>query len=291
MNKRDFLKSLELIKLNLVNQDVKKVFNSIGSNIFFEFGKDIETSLLNGKKDLLKEWIIWIGNASWRITKQGRYIVGSGDNSQTISANIQQLMGKRFQFFQILSRFFDIDFTFEDGYQLTTFFNWVEENQWTVFLPDQTEISIDFSNKEVIKNIKEIADCLLIKENYKHLDLPIMDVVVRNINYDKADLPTIHLKNDIFISLEICTWRLEKDNEYCIGYLDENKEEVKNKLSKIIGKRIKRVDVANSMMDARFQFEDQYVLKTFSCCRTVSQWGVYSKKGALFHANIPIADK
>ena len=280
-------KSLQLIDLGLANQKITRAFNSIGSNIFFEFGKDIEITFPNGKKDTRKEWVIWIGDASWRIVNHNKYVIGSGD--RIIQSKIQILKGKRFQFFQALSQFFDIEFNFEDGYQLSTFFNGLLEDQWTLFLPNQTEIFIDCSNKNKIHKVMDITNHLSIKNYFQPIEPSLNDIKVTNIIYDELDLRTIQCENDISIKLERCTWRLEKDNEYLVGYLDENKENIKNEFSRIIGKKIHRIDVANTMMDARFQFEDLYVLKTFTCCRKVTQWKITSKTDILFQADISLA--
>ena len=135
MNKKEFVKSLKLLQSDLVKLSVNTAFNSIGSNVFFEFGQEIEKNVSNGKKELRKEWVIWISMASWRMTRHGKYIGGSGDDRGLIEGNIQRLLGKHFQSIHILSQFLDVEFNFEDGYQLTTFFNWREEDQWTIFLP------------------------------------------------------------------------------------------------------------------------------------------------------------
>ncbi len=286
MDAKDFSQGCDLINKNLVNLEVNRAFNSIGSNIFFEFGKEKEVFFKNGKKSIQKEWSIWIGNSSWRMSEKGKYVVGSGDSPQTIQTNIQKLLGKRFKSFCFFSQFLDVEFDFENECRLTTFFNWREEDQWTVFLPDRTNIGADCASLEEIKNIQSIASGISIIKNYKKLDFK--ESVLSEIFYDQHLQPNFRFENDFFINLENCTWRLEKDEDYLVGYLDRDQEEVKYKMSGLIGKKLKQIDVLNPMMDARFQFENQYVLKTFSCCQRVNQWNITSQGVPIFRACIEI---
>jgi hypothetical protein len=291
MRDKNFLRACQLIKKNLVNLDMNRAFNSVGSNVFFEFGEEKEIIHKNGRRNLRKEWSIWLSKVSWRLTKNEEYIIGSGDPPEEIQVNIQKLLGKRFRSFQFLSQFLDIEFNFEDGYQLTTFFNWIEEDQWTLFLPDNTNIGVDCANAEEIKNIRKTAKHFQINENYKKIELPYKDIGVTGIDYNKYGLPVIYLEHDTWISLENCTWRLERDNDYLIGCLDDDYSKTNENLLSLIENKLNQIDVINSMMDARFQFENQYVLKTFTCCRAPAQWKVCLKDVPVFYANIQILDK
>jgi hypothetical protein len=284
-----FLNAYEQINKNLVGLDVNYAFNSIGSNVFFDFGKVLEEELLkNGKKYIRKEWSIWIGDASWRISKKGIYIVGSFDPPEAMESHIQSLIGKRFQSLQFLSPFLDAAFNFEEGYQLTTFFNWAEENQWRLCLPDETRIQVDCSSQEAIKNVQEIATRFTIHETYKKLDFPQEEIAVIGITYDRYE-PIFHFENQFLIVLENCTWRLEKNGDYLVGCIDLDKGS--SKLLELIGRKLKQVEIANSMMDARFEFEDHYVLKTFTCCHATNQWKILSPSGPIFQAHIQLLEK
>lgn len=289
MDAKNFLHAYELINTNLVNEIMSRTFNSIGSNIFLEFGREQEVIFTNGRKSVQKEWALWVSYASWRITKNNKYFVGSGENLDiNIQSHLEKLLGKRFQSFRIISQFLDAEFNFEDGYQLMTFFNWSNENQWTFFFPDRTTIEVDCSSPEAIKHVQDIAERVPIIETYKKIEFPKQDVVVIEITYDKRGLPTFHFGNETSINLENCTWRLEKNKNYLVGCLDDDK--INSSISELIGKKLKQIDVANSMMDARFQFEDQYVLKTFSCCRIANQWRICSKGSPIFHASVQIIE-
>jgi len=290
MEDKHFFDAYNLIKERLVHLKMDRTFNSIGSNVFFEFGKEKEVIHKNGKKQLKKEWSLWISLASWRINKGDKYIVGSGDDPQTIQSNIQQLLGKRFQSLSFLSQFLDVEFTFEDGYQITTFFNWMEEDQWTIFLPDDSNIGVDCSSAEAIKNTQTISQQFTVKENYKKIDSPLQKTVITNIAFNDRNLPIFHFENDSSIHFEACAWRLEKNSNYVIGCLDEDFKKIKRELTHLVGKKLNQVDIANPMMDARIQFEDGFVLKTFSCCHIEEQWKIYEEKKLIFCAKIPLFD-
>ena len=207
MEDKDFLHIYSLINESLVHLVMDRTFNSIGSNVFFEFGKEKEVIHKNGKKQLKKEWSIWISLASWRISKNNRYIVGSGDSQKIIQSRIQTLLGKRFQSLLFLSQFLDAEFNFEDGYQITTFFNWMEEDQWTIFLPDDSNIGVDCSNQTALKNVQCTASHLCIRDHYVKLCTPIEGGVVHKITFNKKNLPVFHFKEKLLAKLRI--WRME----------------------------------------------------------------------------------
>lgn len=284
---KNFFESLDFIKKNLVGQIVNETNNSIGSNIFIRFGKDVENILPNGSIYICKEWGIWISSLSWRLSKDDQYLIGTFDES--IQDYIERLMGKRFQSFEFLSQFLEIQFNFEDGYKLTTFFHKREENQWTIFLSNQTDIGIDCSTEEKIKEVQALAEHFEIKESFTELDVPL-DIAIKEITYNENDFPTFHCENEISVCLQYCSWRVEKNKDYFIGYWDRDKNEIKHKLSHLIGEKIRWIDIRNTMMDAAIQIGDEYVLKTFSCGYAENQWKIEEKDKTLFSAQIQLSD-
>jgi len=288
MENKQFLDAYTLINQSLAGLEMDRTFNSIGSNVFFEFGKEREVVHRNGKKQIEKDWSIWIGNASWRISQGSKYIVGSGDSTEIIQSSIQKLLGKRFKSLHFLSQFLDPEFSFEEDYRITTFFNWLEEDQWTVFLPNETNISVDADTHESIKNVQNIARDFQIVENYERLDTPIQGTSLIGITYNENKLPVFHFEENLDLSLDSCAWRLEKDGNYVLGCLDDNAEKIEQALSHIVGKTLEQIDIANPMLDARFQFNGGFVLKTFSCCHTSQQWTIYEKKKPLFSPEISL---
>ena len=287
MEDENFSKAYELINTLLVNEKMDRTFNSIGSHVFFEFGKEKIVEFKNKRKFIEKEWSIWIGITSWRITKNNEFIVGSGDSPKMIQAGIKDLLGLRFQSFLSLSQFLDAEFNFEKGYRITTFFNWMEEDQWTVFLADGSSINIDCSSEKEIENVQNIASQFQIKEKYEELISPVQGKVVHEISYDKNTMPILCFEDNFSIHLESCAWRLEKDNHYVIGCLDDYFEKTESGLLQLIEKKLKRIDIANSMMDTRLQFEGGLVLKTFSCVHVKEQWKIWKGKELVFSGVLP----
>jgi hypothetical protein len=254
---KEFLQAVESVNENLIDKPIERAFNSIGSNIFLEFGRLKEVEFPNGKKNLQREWSIWLSHVSWRITKNNRYFMGSDENLDiNIQHHLQKLLGKRFQSLLFLSQFLDVEFNFGDGYQITTFFNWMEEDQWTVFLPDDSNIGTDCSSEAALKNVQNHASQFCITEHYEKINTPIQEGVISEITFNENNLPVFHFKENFSLSLESCVWRLEKGSLYLIGSLDEDLKKRKSKLLLLIGKKLKQIDIANTMMDARFQFED-----------------------------------
>ncbi|MEI8301491.1 MAG: hypothetical protein WCG10_07800, partial [Chlamydiota bacterium] len=181
MDSNQFLKACEFVKTNLIHLDINRAYNSIGSNIFLKFGEGKEYFLRNGIKSVEYPWCIWVSDASWRLSQYGNYIVGSDDLPDDMESSLQKLLCQRFQSFQFLSQFLDVEFNFTDGYQLTTFFNWAEEDQWVILLPDKSSINIDCSSVEALKQVQEIAKHLPIIEPYKKMEFPEDDLLVTDI--------------------------------------------------------------------------------------------------------------
>lgn len=150
-------------------------------------------------------------------------------------------------------------------------------------------ISIDCETPEQIKEVQKLAQHFPITEKYKKLDCPLPNETIENITYGKWGRPTLHFENEYSICLQHCAWRLEKGNDYLEGNVDcpINDEDNKiKKLSELIGKKIHQIDIANPMMDARFQFDDHYVLKTFTRKEEITQWLILSKSVPIFEAKL-----
>lgn len=284
MEDKNFLENCEFIKSNLVNLEVNRVFNSIGSNIFIEFGKEKELVFKNNRKFTQKEWSIWISGSSWRITKDEKYIVGSGDSSSLIQKHIQQLLGKRFRSFNFLSSFLDVEFCFEDNFRLATFFNCFKEDQWVIFFPPQKNIGVDIVEHDSMKNILNRSKKLNIIEKYKNIKIP--QKIVTDISFNQQGQPCIYFEDKSSIKFINCTWRLEKNKDYEIGYLENNQIIINDKLSQIIGKKLEQVDIIEPMFDARFLFQDHFIIKTFSCCKKKVQWEIFYNRKLFFLGQI-----
>lgn len=274
-----------------------RTYNSVGSNIFFEFGKQKEILLQNGKKRLQKEWCIWLSWTSWRITQHGQYIVGSGESLEVnIQAYLEKLLGKRFQSFQFLSQFLDVEFNFEDGYQISTFFNRVNEDQWLIFLPNKTEIIIDCSSEKAIESVQTLSSQVKIKNKYKELELPFLNAEVKEILFEKNELSKIICTNEFSFDLGLSAWRLQKNDRYQIGrkdyYFDSlegKSKEIEDKLLDLIGEKIKRISIDSSGMDVRLEFGDGYIFEIFTHSKA-ELWKIHSKNEVILHAKVENAE-
>lgn len=270
-----------------------RTYNSVGSNIFFEFGKQIESVLPNGKKSTQKEWCIWLNWTSWRISHHDKYVVGSGENPEVnIQTHLEKLLGKRFQSFFIISQFLDVEFNFADGYKVTTFFNRASENQWLMFLPGDSEIVIDCSTKESISSLRSLSKQIEVKCKYKKLDLLLSEAAVNEIFYAENKILKLVFANSFSIDLGSAGWRLEKDGEYCGGALDyyfESKQEqetgFKNKLFELIGKNLRHISIDHTGMDVRLEFEGGSIVEIFTQAQA-DPWKISHKEVVLLCANI-----
>ncbi|MBS0622504.1 MAG: hypothetical protein JSR80_06065 [Verrucomicrobia bacterium] len=289
MDVDSFLYAYNSVNSSLVGIEVNQVYNSIGSNIFIGFGQDLQVALPNGRLRNRKEWKLWVGNASWRITQNGKYLTSSIEERDEIQWGIERLMGKKFQSLKITPPFLDAEFSFERGYKITTFFNWMEENQWIFFLPDETTISVDGATHADIKNAQEMAREIEIIEDHKEICDFLSGLKVIKTMYDENQKPIIFFENEFSLELKGClwTWRLERDQGYVFGSLDDGDAKY-NRILTLVGRTIEKIYVTNEMMDTSFVFSDKYVLKTFSCWGTPTQWRLLSKSEPVFQADIQV---
>ncbi len=297
MDHKKFLYSCNLINTSLVNQVMDRTFNSVGSNIFFEFGEQKEYILPNGKKNVQKEWSIWLSWTSWRITHHNKYITGSDENPEiSIQSFLDKLLGKRFLSLLFISQFLDIELDFEGGYRINTFFNYAIENQWLIFLPNDSEIVIDCSTKESIKSLQSLSKKISINDRFETINIPILEEKINEISYTEGKISKLILSNDFLVDLGTAAWRLVKNDEYYLGRLDyyfgckeEREAEFKKVISGFIGKNLKYVSVDSARMDVRLEFEDGYIFEIFTHSK-VEPWKIYSKNEIILHAKIENAE-
>jgi hypothetical protein len=290
---KHFLHCCDLINTSLVNQVMDRTFNSVGSNIFFEFGEQKEYILPNGKKSAQKAWSIWLSWTSWRITHRDKYIVGSDESPEiSIQSFLDNLLGRRFYSLLFSSEFLDIELNFEGGYKVNTFFNYTEENQYLIFLPNDSEIVIDCSTKESIKSIQTLSKQINIQDRFLKVNFPILGERVDEISYDEGKISKLVLSSDFLVDLGTAAWRFAKNDEYYLGRLDyyfgckENQEmELRNIISALVGKRLKDMSVDSFGMDMRLKFEEGYVFEIFSQSKA-EPWKIYSKNELILHAKV-----
>ena len=292
MDIEKFFKAYELAKYNLINLEITHAFNSIGSHIFFDFGEHKEIILKNGKKTFKWDWTIWFSNTTWRLCKDGKYIVGSNDPSTLIEKSIQKLLGKRLQSLYFISQFLDVTINFEDGYQLVSFFNWFSERQWLVLVPDNNNLKINCANYKEIRETRTIAKHFQIIENFKECDILSEKVSLTNILFKEWGRPIFKFGKKIILDLKFCKWRLEREENYLVGHTDfalsKHKNKIHTLMNELIGKKLIKIKL-NEFQEAKFEFEDNFVIQTFACLRSTLQWGLFSKDLPPFYGKINLA--
>jgi hypothetical protein len=286
MNRESLAHMFELMKEELYGKSVSKIYNSIGSNLFLRIGKKISIPF---KLEEREEWIIWIGDSAWRITRDDIYIVGSGDFRDNIKLGIDQLLDRKIHKLFFTSDFLDLQIEFEDGYRLSTFFNCAEDNQWTIFMPNGEDLTAEFSNFEEIQAVQIVAKEFAITQEYISLDPTIWQYTIENVFLNKAGALQIILSDNYCIDVFSATWRIESNGEFLLGYFHDETFNPDNIFQQFIGKQITQIGVrvSGSLMDAVFQIGTDLILRTFAFTRSVTQWELYKTK---YNADIYLCD-
>lgn len=295
MDHNQFLEAYHLLNTTLINQVMDRTLNSVGSNIFLEFGKAREIVLPNGKKMMQKEWCVWVSWASWRLCQDGSYVVGSGASPEVnIQTDLEKLLGKRILSIGFLSCFLDLEIHFEDGYKLTTFFNYVEEDQWVIFLPNDQHIVLDCSSDKAIESVQDLSKKLPILNKYHKIDFSFASAAVEQVLFGQHELATIVCTEGFVIEIGLSAWRLERLNQYQCGRkdyyfssLEERFEHFKCKLLDLKRKNILSVSVNSSGMDIKLEFNDGYILEIFTHCQS-NPWKISHKGDVCLSAKIDI---
>lgn len=247
-----FFHQLALIKKELPKENITKSFISVGSSFFINFGPSKEELLVNGRIYKRSEWAIGIENASWRLSKGNKYIVGSSDPFDQMDLSVKRLIKEKFISWEVISQFMDMQFNFSNGYQLTTFFNYYSEFQWTLFFPNEDSVSVNCGTQEELLQAISLSKKFNINDNYKAIELPNSLKKVTNLSF-KKDL-ILSFENNVFLNLNNCIWRLEKDGLYQIGYMDQldDKQKVVNQLNQLVDLKLLRATFTPSFFDAQF---------------------------------------
>lgn len=278
---QSFEKLIQLMNESLYGKHVRGVLNSIGSNIFLDIGYDIKVPQEDRYR---KEWVFWISWSSWRITKNDLYVVGSGDHRDDIHLGINYLMEKKVQNVYFTSSYLDLQIEFDDGYTLSTFFNRVEEYQWLIFMPDGNSFSVDFSNTESIQELQSFSRDYISKK--KTCDTLIQeDSVIENAHIDKDDRLVVSLKNSHEIYFYCNAWRIECNEKYVIGCVDEDPKN----FDYLKGCNLQHIRVENEFVDSEITLDKGYSIQTFACCAVEHQWSIRNRE-PFFHGNIKLAN-
>lgn len=288
MNKEALANMIELMKERLHGKHVRKIYNSIGSNLFLKIGYYIE---LPGSKERREEWVFWMNFNAWRITKNNAYIVGSGDDRDDIKIGIEQLLNRSVKGFHFTSDFLDLQIDFDGGYQLNSFLHCFEEDQWTIFMPNSEDLSLEVQSWGNLKIIQKIGKEFAVSQGYKPIETHLENPIIKTFDINEHNELRIVLGNDDILYLIYPIWRMELNHEFVLGCFHDEQTNAEEILSKLIGKEIRQISVANGFMDAQFLIGDDIVLRTFACIRSDHQWEIYNKDDeVLFGVDIELRD-
>lgn len=288
----NFKINLTFFNEKLSGEPAKRAYISVGSNLFINFGEVFDSPFPNGKPYKASPWTIWLGaNVDWRLSQNGKFVVGSCQDYDKMNVEVQKLVGKKFISSSIISQLMDIQFEFEDGYQLTSFLSVIINEQWTLFCSNQNVVGLKSETLEEVKQIQKLSSHFEVKDIYEDIVLPINQKQVVDCIVDRREL-YLNFDNHLSLYLDGCTWRIEKNGEYCIGVGDYNLDEsldIQKYLNEIKGSRLIRSSITQPFQDARFEFENGYVITTFSSYDEVEPWRILKDDQNIYSAIISLA--
>ncbi len=290
---KNFIENFHFFNKSLLGEVVKRSYISIGSHIFVNFGEEFESKFPNGKPCKKSPWTIWIGaNVQWRLSQNGKFVVGSSQSYDQMNAGVQRLFGKKYLSYSIISQLMDIQFEFEDGYQLTSFFNVLIHEQWVLFCKNENTAGLVAETLGEVKQIQHLSSHFSIQNLFKDISLPIRQKRLIHFSLEEAEL-YLHFEDDLTLCLDCCDWRIEKNDEYCIGsgeFSLENDIDIHQYLDEIKGKKLVQSSVTQPFQDAMFEFENKYVIKTFSCLKDPVPWRILeNNREEIYSAYVPLA--
>lgn len=266
----------------LKGREISKVRCSIGSNVFFGWGEDIPLKQSDGHIHYDSEWMVWLSFPDWRITHLGKYVLGVGDPHEVIKERLPLMIGKRLKSLEVISPLLDIELAFGDDYKITTFIHSFEEDQWTLFFPDNTWLDIPFETEQQRQRVKKISKHFKFSNPFQKLDTTIDVITIRKTFYDDERGFSLYFKNHLSLIINMFAWRIVKGSELYLDRL-ESLEVLVQKLKVLEGQDLKWVETANDLADTRFIIGDDYILQTFACSKEEGhEWGIYRHDEPIF---------
>ena len=287
---KKFIDTFQLFNKRVPNEPVRRSYNSVCSHWFIKFGDEIDDKLPNGRPYKKSPWTIWLGaNVDWRLSQNGKFIVGSCQPYEQMNTEIKRLIGKKYLSCSIISQMMDIQLEFEEGYQITSFLNVLIRKQWTLFCQNGDTAGLEAETLEQVKQIQKLSSHFDIQNLFKEISLPINQKYLTHFSIEETDLH-LHFESDLTLCLNRCIWRIEKNKEYCIGSgefsLDEHPD-IHQYLDGIKGKKLVKSFINQPFKDAQFEFENGLIIKTFSCFKDPKQWSILKKdQDEVYSANI-----
>src|SRR3989339_1219033 len=166
MNEALFYELLHWIKQDLRYRPASQARYLLGGGVFLGFGDTKPRSFFNGKEIIIedvKEWVINL-NTPFRLTQHDHLITGSCDHHAFIQKHLNRLIGLKFESIKFISKYLDIKITFEEGYQFTTFFDWMDDSCLPIKAPGKPNFRINCDDEESIQKVTEFGAKIAVKE-------------------------------------------------------------------------------------------------------------------------------
>lgn len=290
----NFVQNYRFLEKNLYKDLISKAFISVGSNLLIDFGDEIDEVLPNGRIYKKSPWCMHLGSGgAWRLIRNNQLLTGSCDSYEEMSNQVKNLVGKKFLSINMTSQFMDLQIAFEGGFQINTFLDAVSEEQWVLLCSNRNTISVECETRTQLKKIQKLSASFDIKNSYQDIFPSINQKKLIEFTLAGTSLCLI-LDEGLSLNLGACMWRLEKNNEYCTGSTDHiwnADEDRKQYFEEIKGKKLIKSSITHPFQDARFEFENGHVLKTFSCIKDPTPWSILKdNEKNVYSANVSLAN-
>ncbi len=296
MNEASFDQLLQHIKHDLHDRPASESKYLLSCGIYLGFGESKTRSIITPKRTVIenvKEWEFNLNNA-FRLTQHEQFVMGSGDHHEVIQKHLDKLMGLKFVSIKFISKYLDAQINLDDGYQFTTFFRGMDYSL-SIIAPGLPDFKIDFNNEEAIRKVTKVSVKVADEEKVQHtIELPSSGITITYLLYSDHGTPSYFIQEEgTYVGFEDCQWRLEKDGEYVLGWADyysnvclHHQMEFKEKFLEITGQTIWRIEVLNSMGDAKMYIGDRYVLTVFTSF--ITSWAVYHNNEQVLYCADPV---
>ena len=281
MNKEKILELIEFQK-TFFGIPIINSINSIGSIILF----DVPVSI-NINED--PNYVI-IGNAAWRITKNDKFIVGSGDDREKIKCSLEDFIGLKITDFLYLDKYLNVQICLENGYAIETFFHWRSESQWELCMTSKNYgIDLNLLTTEEIDETCNSSPGFFVEQKFKEINIGADELIIEDIFISDYSRLNIHFEDRMCCQLEEVAWRIDskKDNVLLCQCFEEplREEAVFNSM---IGQKLHRIEVSENLMDARFFIGDDIVLHAFAGSAEKSLWVILKGDALIYEARNPL---
>jgi hypothetical protein len=142
MNKKYLNQLVKILDSDFNELLVSSVLNAHGSFLMIDFGQKIDVQYSDQTIENRAPWILWLYMCAWRVTQEGRYLIGSGDSQIKIRRRIPFLINKKLIKASVNFPSLDIQLTFENEIKIESFAKIKGDDQWKLYRPDGLTFSV-----------------------------------------------------------------------------------------------------------------------------------------------------